>query len=552
MSIYQKFCKETFNVQGQLTGFELNCPEDFNFGYDVVDAIAAEMPNKRALVWCNGDGEERIFTFDDVSRLSNRAANVFKQAGLRRGDRVMLMLKRHYEYWICTIALHKLGVVIIPATHMLTAGDIAYRIECADVKGIVCTPQNSVPDKVLQAQRQTGRTLMCWTIKQEVEGFRNFNRELEQASDVLERHPNRATDSMVIYFTSGTTGQPKGVMHDFAYPLAHIVTARYWQQTEDDGLHFTVAETGWAKASWGKLYGQWLTGCAVMVYDFDNFDPRRLVSVINQCGVTSFCAPPTVYRYLVRKEIPCMPTLRHASTAGEALDSEVFRQFTEKTGLQLAEGYGQTETTLLLANFRNHAHVAGSLGIASPQYPIELRRRDGSLAGVGEIGEIVIAPRNGCRPIGILSGYLGDDEQYRQVWRDGVYHTGDAAWMDENGCCWFHGRFDDIIKTGGFRVGPFEVESVLAKHPAVLECGVIGVPDPARGQVIKAVVHLAQGYEPSREMEKEIREFCNARLADYKWVRVVEFVSEMPKTISGKIRRTVLRGKDERCQETHA
>lgn len=552
MSIYQKFCKETFNEQGQLTGFELNCPEDFNFGYDVVDAIAAETPNKRALVWCNGDGEERIFTFDDVSRLSNRAANVFKQAGLRRGDRVMLLLKRHYEYWICTIALHKLGVVIIPATHMLTAGDIAYRIECANVKGIVCTPQNCVPDKVLQAQRQTGRTLMCWTVQQGIEGFRNLNRELEQASDVLQRHPNRATDSMVIYFTSGTTGQPKGVMHDFAYPLAHIVTARYWQQTEDGGLHFTVAETGWAKASWGKLYGQWLTGCAVMVYDFDNFDPRRLVSVINRYGVTSFCAPPTVYRYLVRKEIPCMPTLRHAATAGEALDSEVFRQFTKKTGLQLAEGYGQTETTLLLANFRNYVPVAGSLGIASPRYPIELRKRDDSLAGVGEIGEIVIVPRDGRRPIGILSGYLGDDEQYRQVWRDGVYHTGDAAWMDENGCCWFHGRFDDIIKTGGFRVGPFEVESVLAKHPAVLECGVVGVPDPARGQVIKAVVHLAQGYVPSREMEKEIREFCNARLADYKWVRVVEFVSEMPKTISGKICRTVLRGKDERCQETHA
>ena len=544
MSIDQKFCVEKFDESGRLIKFDLHYPENFNFGYDVVDEIAAETPDKRALVWCSPEGGERIFTFDDIRRLSNRAANVFRSAGLRRGDRVMVLLKRHYEYWICAIAMHKLGVVMIPATHMLTVNDLVYRMECAHVKGVVCTPQDGVPQKILQAAERTGQELLLWTVQQEIPGFRNLTCEIEAASETLERQPNCATDPMVIYFTSGTTGHPKGVMHDYTYPLAHIVTAKYWQQAEDGGLHFTVAETGWAKASWGKIYGQWLVGCAVMVYDFDNFDPRQLVSVINRYGVTSFCAPPTVYRYLVRKEIPAMPTLRHATTAGEVLAPEVFRQFTERTGIPLAEGYGQTETTVLMANFKGDAPVDGALGRFSPQYNIELRRRDGSRASVGEIAEVVIVPDASGRQPGIFTGYLGDDEQYRRVWRDGVYHTGDAAWMDENGCCWFHGRFDDIIKTGGFRVGPFEVENVLMEHPAVLECSVIGVPDPLRGQAIKAVVHLNQGYTPSKQMEKELKDFSNSRLAEYKWIRTVEFVAEMPKTISGKIRKLELR---ERC-----
>lgn len=544
MSIDQKFCVEKFDESGRLIKFDLHYPENFNFGYDVVDEIAAKTPDKRALVWCSPEGVERVFTFDDIRRLSNRAANVFRSAGLRRGDRVMVLLKRHYEYWICAIAMHKLGVVMIPATHMLTVNDLVYRMECAQVKGIVCTPQDSVPQKILQAAERTGQALLLWTVQQEIAGFRNLTCEIEAASELLERQPNCATDPMVIYFTSGTTGHPKGVMHDFTYPLAHIVTAKYWQQAENGGLHFTVAETGWAKASWGKIYGQWLVGCAVMVYDFDNFDPRQLVSVINRYGVTSFCAPPTVYRYLVRKEIPAMPTLRHATTAGEVLAPEVFRQFTERTGIPLAEGYGQTETTVLMANFKGDVPVDGALGRFSPQYNIELRRRDGSRASVGEIAEVVIVSDASGRQPGIFTGYLGDDEQYRRVWRDGVYHTGDAAWMDENGCCWFHGRFDDIIKTGGFRVGPFEVENVLMEHPAVLECSVIGVPDPLRGQAIKAVVHLNQGYAPSKQLEKELKDFSNAQLTEYKWIRTVEFVAEMPKTISGKIRKLELR---ERC-----
>ncbi len=346
---------------------------------------------------------------------------------------------------------------------------------------------------------------------------------------------------MLLYFTSGTTGNPKGVIHDYTYPLAHIVTAKYWQQAEDGGLHFTVAETGWAKASWGKIYGQWLVGSAVMVYDFDNFEPKQLTNIINRYGVTSFCAPPTVYRYLVRKGVPDMPKLRHASTAGEMLAPEVFRRFTERTGIPLCEGYGQTETTLLMANFRGQNPIEGSMGTISPLYQIQLRRKDGTPAPVGEIGEIVIIPPEDGKQIGVFCGYLDNEKQYNHVWRDGVYHTGDAAWQDENGLFWFHGRFDDIIKTGGFRVGPYEVEHVLMEHSGVAECSVVGIPDTLRGQAIKAVIVPTSGYEPSKNLEKEIKDFCNNKLAEYKWVRSIEFVKELPKTISGKIRKTELR-----------
>ena len=346
---------------------------------------------------------------------------------------------------------------------------------------------------------------------------------------------------MLLYFTSGTMGYPKGVVHDFAYPLAHAVTAKYWQQAEEDGLHFTVAETGWAKASWGKIYGQWLVGSAVMVFDFDNFDPKQLTTVINQYGVTSFCAPPTVYRYLTRKGVPDMPSLRHASTAGEQLNPEVSRRFTERTGLQLMEGYGQTETTLLLANFKGCDPVVGSLGMPSPLYKIELRGADGTKTAQGEIGEIVVVPPKNAKQLGLFTKYLNNDALYENAWSGGVYHTGDAAWQDENGCFWFHGRFDDLIKTGGFRVGPYEVENVLMEHPAVLECAVVGIPDPLRGQAIKAVVVLAPGYAAGKDMEKELRDFSNARMAEYKWIRVIEFVDAIPKTISGKICKAALR-----------
>ena len=543
MSIYQRFCTEVTDENGALKKITLHYPDNFNFGYDVVDVIAKETPDKRAIVWCNTENEEHIFSFEDVRANSNKMANVFKNAGIGRGDRVMLVLKKHYEYWFAAIALHKLGAVMIPATHMLTVSDFVYRIKAAGIRAVVSTPQDGVPERIKKALEQTGAKAKLWSVRTAAEGFENLGEAMESASDSFERVETGVNDPMMLYFTSGTTGYPKGVIHDHSYPLAHIVTAKYWHRAEDGGLHFTVAETGWAKASWGKLYGQWLVGSAVMVYDFDNFDPKQLISVINRYSVTSFCAPPTVYRYLVRKGIPEMPSLRHATTAGEMLAPEVFRKFKERTGLELCEGYGQTETTLLMANFAGLKPVEGSMGGTSPLYNIELRGKHGEPVPQGAVGEVVIVPpENGKQP-GVSCAYLDNGEQYNHVWRGGVYHTGDAAYMDENGLYWFHGRFDDIIKTGGFRVGPYEVENVLTEHPAVAECSVIGVPDALRGQAIKAVIVLGSGYEPSRELELEIKEFCNSRLAEYKWIRLVEFVDEMPKTISGKIRKSVLRSR---------
>ena len=540
-SIYQRFCTEIKDENGGLKKLTLNYPDNFNFGYDVVDEYAAVSPDKRAMVWCNVENEEHIFTFLDVKRYSNKMANVFREYGIGRGDRVMLVLKRHYEYWFAAVALHKLGAVMIPATHMLTVDDFVYRINASGVKAIVCTAQDDVPSTIKQALGKSEKNPRLWCVQKDVEGFFNLTSQMEVASDVFDRAETSAADPMMLYFTSGTTGYPKGVIHDFTYPLAHIVTAKYWQQAQDDGLHFTVAETGWAKASWGKIYGQWLIGSAVMIYDFDNFDPKQLVTVINRYGVTSFCAPPTVYRYLVRKGIESMPTLKHASTAGEMLAPEVFRKFTQETGIPLCEGYGQTETTLLMANFKGRQPKEGAMGTVSPFYNIELRDKDGKQVPDGQIGEVVIIPPASGKQAGVFTGYLDNEEQYKYVWRGGVYHTGDAAYRDSDGLYWFHGRFDDIIKTGGFRVGPYEIENVLMEHPAVVECSVIGVPDKLRGQAIKAVIVPGHGYEPTRELELAIKEFCNRRLAEYKWVRLVEFVSAMPKTISGKIKKTELR-----------
>ena len=545
MSIYKQYCNEIVDENGRLQKLTLEYPDNFNFGYDVVDKIADETPEKRALVWCNVEGEEHIFSFADIKKYSNQMANVFRSAGIGHGDRVILILKRHYEYWFAAVALHKLGAVMIPATHMLTVSDFVYRIKSSKAKAIVCTTQNEVPEKITAALKEADMTAKLWCVQKDADGFENLTEAMREAPEKFERVQTLATDPMMLYFTSGTTGYPKGVIHEHSYPLAHIVTAKYWHQAEDNGLHFTVAETGWAKASWGKIYGQWLVGSAVMVYDFDNFEPKQLTAVINRYGVTSFCAPPTVYRYLVRKGIPDMPPLKHATTAGEMLAPEVFRKFTERTGLQLCEGYGQTETTLLMANFKGYEAVEGSMGTPSPFYNIELRGKNGKPVDTYEIGEVVIVPEKAGKQPGVFAAYLDNEEQYSYVWRDGVYHTVDAAYMDENGRYWFHGRFDDIIKTGGFRVGPYEVENVLMEHPAVVECSVIGVPDALRGQSIKAVIVLGAGYEPSQELELEIKNFCNQKLAEYKWIRIIEFVTEMPKTISGKIQKTVLRSQNE-------
>lgn len=539
MTLYQKYCHETFDENGELVDFELCYPDNFNFGYDVVDEYARLDPDKRALVWCDTEGNERQFTFGEISRLSNKCANVLLEAGIKRFDKVLVALKKHYEYWIVSTALHKIGAVMIPVTHMLTAKDYVYRINCADIKGFICTHQGDVCERVLDAVKQTGADCKLWSVREKREGFENISEAIEKASDKLDRIPTNVHDPLLIYFTSGTTGFPKGAVHDHAYPLAHIITAKYWHHVLDNGLHFAVAETGWAKSSYGKLYGQWLAGSAVMVFDFDNFDPKMMMHVLNKYEVTTFCAPPTVYRYLVRSGIPALPKLTYVTTAGELLNPEVFKLFKEKTGLSLCEGYGQSETVLLTGNFNAKTSVPGSMGVASPMYKLTLINRDGTPTKLGEIGEVCVVPKKkGVHPDGIFIGYVGNDQRYKEVWSGGVYHTGDSAYLDETGHFWFNGRFDDIIKTGGYRVGPYEVENVIMEHPDVLECSVVGVPDKLRGQAIKAYIVLRKGVEASHALEKEIKEFCNSKLSDYKWIRLIEFVDEMPKTFSGKVRKT--------------
>lgn len=543
MHLYSDFCEEDFDENGVLRDLSLYYPKNYNFGYDVVDEMARRAPEQRALVWCDAEGEQRQFSFGEIARLSNQAANVLRTHGVKQGDRVLVILKRHYEYWYVAPALHKLGAVIIPATHMLTLDDLVYRIRTANITAAVATPDGTTVADLLEARRICPELRTVFAVRNSVPGTVDFTREMEGASPELERVKTKVTDPMLIYFTSGTTGYPKAVIHDHTYTLSHIITARHWQCVQDGGLHLTVAETGWGKASWGKIYGQWLCGSAVMVYDFDAFSPRSLLRVMEKYGVTSFCAPPTVYRYFVKYGMNRvdLSKLRHITTAGEALNPEVFRQVEEQTGLKLMEGFGQTESVLMLANLEGTESRPGSMGRPTPLYHTAILREDGTPAGTGEVGELVVMPWLGRKQHGIFMSYCGDDDLYRYVWRGGVYHTGDTAWVDEDGYYWYVGRVDDLIKTRGFRVGPFEVENVLMEHPAVLECAVTGVPDEKRGQIIKATVVPAAGYAPSKELAREIRSFANGRMASYKWISILEFSEEMPKTISGKIRRVELR-----------
>ena len=545
MLLYSNFCRETLDQTGIPTQFSLKYPENFNFGYDVVDVLGRENPDGLAVMWCNTDGEEKRLTYRDIMELSNRAANAFAAQGIRKGDRVLVILKRNWEYWYVAPALHKLGAVMIPATHLLTVEDLVYRIGKGEITAAVATPEGDTVHDLLLAQQRCPELHTIFVPRKSIEGCIQLEKAMEAASPVLERVETKVTDPMMIYFTSGTTGYPKAVTHNHTYPLSHIITARYWHGAVESGLHLTVAETGWAKASWGKLYGQWLCGSGVMVYDFDVFSPGKLLRVMEKYRVTTFCAPPTVYRYFVKRGMDRydLSALQHLSTAGESLSAPIFRQVEQQTGLHLMEGFGQTETALILANFQSRASKPGSMGKPSPMYQVQLQKEDGSFAGVNEPGEVVVIPPEGGMKYGIFTGYCQDDTLYQAVWRDGVYHTGDTATVDEDGYYWYIGRVDDLIKTKGFRVGPFEVENVLMEHPAVLECAVIGVPDEDRGQAIKAVVSLAAGYEPSPELAKEIREFCNHHMASYKWIQILEFNNEMPKTISGKIRRTQLRQK---------
>lgn len=550
MLLYKNYCNETFNENCTLKTFELKYEDNYNFGYDVVDVLGKKNPQGTALVWCNPNGDERTFTYKEIMELSNKAANVFLEKGIKKGDKVLVILKRNYEYWYVAPALHKIGAVIIPATHLLTVDDLTYRINTADISAAVCTPDETTAEDMLEAQKKCPQLKTIFVARRDVEGTYNLTDEIEKASPELERIETNVYEPMLIYFTSGTTGYPKAVMHNHTYTLAHIITARHWQAVKENGLHLTVAETGWGKASWGKIYGQWLCGSAVMVYDFDSFSPGKLLRIIEKYKVTTFCAPPTVYRYFIKKGMHKynLSCLSHISTAGESLNSSVFNTVFAQTGLTLMEGFGQTESVLMLANLNNTNSKPGSMGKPTPLYNIQIVDSENNSLPDGEVGEIVVIPPKDKKQLGIFMGYCENEELYKKVWRGGIYHTGDTAYRDEDGYFWYVGRVDDLIKTRGFRVGPFEVENVVMEHPAVLECAVTGVPDEYRGQAIKATIALAQGYEPSKQLANEIKEFCNKKMASYKWIQHIEFNNEMPKTISGKIRKVELREADSKKQ----
>ena len=536
------------NTEEFAKGFHIHVPDNFNFAYDIVDEWATQAPNKRALCWVNEHGRHHDFTFGEMKQLSDAAASFFQSIGIGRGDMVMLMLKRRYEFWIAILGLHKIGAVAIPATHLLTPKDIEYRCNAADICAIICTEEHEMQDKINAA------IPLCPTVKHRIaidapeDGWHDFHRGLQEAAPFMRPSApvNSNDDIMLLYFTSGTTGNPKMVTHNFAYPLGHIVTAKYWQQLHEDSLHLTVADTGWAKVAWGKLYGQWIIGAAIFVYDHERFDAATMLRLIQDYRITSFCAPPTVYRFMVREDLSSydLSALEHATTAGEALNPSVFEAFQKGTGLKMTEAFGQTETTPLIVTFPWVEPRPGSMGIPNPIYNLDIIRPDGSTAGVGEKGEIVIRmPEDGSHPLGLFRGYYRDEAMTQQVLHDGLYHTCDVAYRDEDGYCWFVGRTDDIIKSSGYRIGPFEVESAVMTHPSVVECAITGVPDDIRGMVVKATIVLAPEYKEKAgpDLVREIQQHVKRVTAPYKYPRLIEFVDALPKTISGKIRRVEIR-----------
>ncbi len=529
--------------------FKINIPENFNFAYDVVDEYARTTPDKLAIVWCDKSGAEETFTFGQLKEYSDKTANYFKSLGIKRGDPVMLILKRRYEFWFCILALHKLGAVTIPATHLLTSKDIVYRANAADIKMIVCVNEPEVVKHIEDSASKTPSVKYKALINGTKDGWLDFSTGIEEASSEFQRPMgdlgSHNSDISLLYFTSGTTGMPKMVQHDYEYPLGHILTARYWQNVSEGGLHLTVADTGWAKAVWGKIYGQWLSGCAVFVYDFEKFVPKELLEVISKHHVTSFCAPPTIYRFFIKEDLTKfdLSSLKYCTVAGEPLNPEVYSQFYKATGIKLMEAFGQTELTVTVGTFPWMEPKPGSMGKPSPGYDIDLLDDNGDSCQDGEEGQIVVRTTK-RKPAGMFGGYYRDEALTKSVWHDGIYYTGDMAWRDEDGYLWFVGRADDVIKSSGYRIGPFEVESALLEHPAVLECAITAVPDPIRGQIVKATVILAKNYSPSDELVKELQDHVKRVTAPYKYPRIIEFVNELPKTISGKIRRVEIRQTD--------
>lgn len=541
--IYGKFFKEQFDEAGKLKSVSIECTDDFNFSYDILDEIAKNYPDDLALIWCDDYNNEKKITFKQMSEMSNRVANFFISQGIKYGDFVLVILKRNFEYWYVLNALCKIGAVAIPATHMLSSMDLKYRIEFANIKSVVFTNQQDLPQRISSVLSEIENDVKLFSVRGSVLGSVDIFKEIEKYPKTLERIKTNVEDKMLCYFTSGTTGLPKLVQHSFSYPLAHIVTAKYWQKAFKRGIHLTVSDTGWGKAAWGKIYGQWAVGATVMVYDYDKFYPDKMLDVIEKYNVTTFCAPPTVYRFFIKEGVinRNISSVVHVTTAGEALNPEIIRQFKEITGLEIMAGFGQTETTALLFNDVETKDKVGSIGKVSPIYDVILVDEDGNEVGANKEGEICIKLKENEPIVGLFIGYYNDDMANEYALRDGLYHTGDVAFYDEDGFFWYVGRKDDIIKSSGYRIGPFEVESVLIEHPAVLECGVVGVFDEVRGQLVKANVVLTKDFKPSEELSKELKDFVKKKTAPYKYPRIIEFMDALPKTISGKIKRNVLR-----------
>ena len=526
--------------------FHVRVPENFNFGYDVVDAWAAEQPDKNALLWTNDRGEHHQYTYAELKEKTDRTASYFQSLGIGHGDMVMLILKRHYEFWYAIIALHQLGAVAIPATHLLTKKDIVYRCNAASIKMIVAAGDDVVLQHIIDAMSESPTVERLVSTGPHIpDGFEDFHQGIDHAAPfVRPAHVNTNDDISLMYFTSGTTGEPKMVAHDFTYPLGHIATGSFWHNLHEDSLHLTIADTGWGKAVWGKLYGQMIAGANVFVYDHEKFTPADILEKIHEYHITSLCAPPTIYRFLIREDLTKydLSSLEYCTTAGEALNSAVYDTFKRLTGIRLMEGFGQTETTLTLATFPWMEPKPGSMGVPNPQYHIGLLTPDGRPAEDGEQGQIVVYTDQG-KPLGLFKEYYRNEQLTREAWHDGIYYTGDVAWRDEDGYYWFVGRADDVIKSSGYRIGPFEVESALMTHPAVVECAITGVPDEIRGQVVKATIVLAKDYKDRAgdALVKELQNHVKRVTAPYKYPRVIEFVDELPKTISGKIRRVEIR-----------
>ena len=533
------------DANGLLKQIKFLNADDFNFAYDVVDTLGKEKPEKLAMIYVDKNKNERRFTFKEMMKESARTANYFKSLGIKKGDRVLVLLKRHYQFWFTILALHKIGAVIIPATNLLVKHDFDHRFEAGGVTAVVCTADGDTAYQAELSMVEHPQVKTKIIVNGTREGWHDFNTEYKMYSSTFNRPEGDdnpcGDDEMLMFFTSGTTGYPKIASHSHKYPLGHYITAKYWHCVDPDGIHFTISETGWGKALWGKLYGQWLCEAATFVYDFDKFDADDILPMFAKYNITTFCAPPTMYRMFIKQDLTKydLSSIKHATTAGEALNPEVFRQFESATGLKIMEGFGQTETTLSIANLVGDSHKLGSMGKPSPMFDVVLLDRDGNPVDDGETGEICISTKEGT-PVGLFMGYYGQPDKTEEVWYDGYYHTRDLAWRDEDGFLWYVGRADDVIKSSGYRIGPFEIENVIMELPYVLECGVSAAPDEIRGQVVKASIVLTKGTEPTEELKKDIQEYVKKHTAPYKYPRIVVFRDSLPKTISGKIQRNKL------------